>query len=135
MKRHVTLLALSLVSALVLNAVGCGGTQSAGATASGTVTVSGQPLTRGLVQLVPKGGGPSSFGTIQEDGSFQVATTAGVSGIEPGEYGAYIDYAVEDGESLPFHRKYTSEVDSGLTYTIQEDQDNVLAIELEGPDK
>jgi len=125
-----------LISTLILGAVaGCGGTEPAGATASGTVSVSGQPLSRGLVQLVPKTGGPSSFGTIQEDGSFQVATTAGVTGVEPGEYGAYIDYAVDDGESLPFHQKYTSEKDSGLTYTIKEGEDNILNIDLDGPKK
>ena len=54
-------------AALIL-IVGCSG----GGSVSGTVTLNGQPLTRGTVTFHPTGSGPAGIGTIGADGRYEV---------------------------------------------------------------
>lgn len=115
---------------LIALGAGCSGKESAGSTAAGVVTVDGQPLQKGLVQFYPVGEGRSAFATIKEDGTFRVETTAGITGIEPGNYKVAVQYEVEDEGSLPFSEKYTSSAESGIEVTISESGDNQIEIKL-----
>jgi hypothetical protein len=60
--------ALSAILALVVCTVGCGKGDNR-VTVSGTVTVNGQPLTRGIVWIHPDEGNPAQA-LLNRDGSF-----------------------------------------------------------------
>lgn len=83
MMRAYGLLAILWSSVLL---TGCGGSSNL-TPLSGTVTVGGKPLTgaSGAVTFVPSGGGPSSAGSLKNDGTFTVSTGA-LPGIAPGDY-------------------------------------------------
>lgn len=132
--RRTPLRLVSMVAIMATCAMGCGSQEHAGATATGTVTVDGQPLDSGLVQLYPIAEGRPAFANVQSDGSFAVATTAGISGVSPGTYKVAVQYESEEGE-LPFAEKYTTASESGIQVTVDESGDNVFAIELSGPEK
>jgi hypothetical protein len=73
-----------LVFAFVaLFVAGCG--TSYDATVNGTVTLDGQPLTKGNVAFVPVGEGAVANGAIQSDGAFTLHT-ATEQGLAPGRY-------------------------------------------------
>ena len=75
-----------LLSLLFCTAIltGCGGRQEA--TVSGTVTLDGQPLTKGNVAFYPAGSsGTAATGTISADGTYTVATGQ-QAGLPAGDY-------------------------------------------------
>lgn len=125
---------VAMVAIMATYAMGCGSKEHAGATATGTVTVNGQPLDSGLVQLYPVDDGRPAFANVQSDGSFAVATTAGISGVSPGTYKVAVQYESEEGK-LPFAEKYTTASESGIQVTVDESGSNDFAIELCGPEK
>jgi len=73
MRRQRTLLDMWLVSCVVfLATVGCGGVYDS--TVSGTVTLDSNPVPRGTITFKPVDGGPSAYGQIQSDGSYELRT-------------------------------------------------------------
>jgi len=131
---------ISFASALLLTSLtviftGCGSSESAGSTASGVVTVDGNPLESGLLQFYPQGEGRPAFAQIGDGGAFEVATTAGISGVAPGVYRVAVQYEAEEGNKLPFAEKFTIASESGIEVTVDESGNNVFAIELTGPEE
>lgn len=88
----------------------------------GIVTVDGQPLGGALVQFLPQGGGRSSQGRTDPDGSYQLSYTARDTGALVGESKVMITTGnLEDpkhrDETLPLKYNYestlTADVKSG----------------------
>lgn len=67
--------------------VSCGGTYDSNVT--GTVTLDGTLLQRGTVSFKPKQSGPTSYGLIAEDGSYELKTGLEI-GLPAGEYVAVV---------------------------------------------
>ena len=76
--RTIRLLAVTLVAVVA----GCSRHPSK---VSGAVRLDGKPLPAGVIMLTPARSGPSAYGTIAADGSYQLQTGA-AKGLEPGEY-------------------------------------------------
>lgn len=112
---------------------GCSQATSAGAEATGAVTLDGSPLPGVLVSFYPTGGGSSAFATTDEAGKFTVETSGAESGLAPGEYLVTVEAGDSDGEetsSSAIPEKYASEATSGLKVTVSEGTGNELTIEL-----
>ena len=110
---------------------GCGSGGPKIVPVSGTVTIDGQPLTYGHVQVIPAGWRPAS-GRIGGDGRFTLTTNASGDGCAVGTH----PVAVLAGESLTpetmkWHapQKYADVKTSNLTVTITGPTDD-LKIEL-----
>ncbi|QDS99902.1 hypothetical protein [Adhaeretor mobilis] len=127
-------LALALMATLFT--VGCGGYE---ATLSGTVTLDGQPLNVGRVNLAPTGEGKIASASIKPDGTYEVITT-GESGMVPGQYGVSVR-AYGPGKPDPnggppmpgkllIPNRYGSGKTSGLSVDIQSGE-NTYDIALE----
>lgn len=71
-----------LVAGLLTFLVGCAGDWG---TVSGTASVDGQPMKKGLVTFRPTGGGADAYANIQSDGTF-TAMTGSQAGLKTGEY-------------------------------------------------
>jgi len=98
-----------LFFALFLGAVGCGrGDLPDLGEVRGTVTLDGKPLAGVNVQFFPDAGRPA-VGTTQNDGSYQLMYTHGVSGTKVGS--AAVIIAWPDGEPgpVPVPAKYGAE--------------------------
>jgi len=129
-----------LCIALFMIISGCGKTiEEASTSASGNVTLDGQPLTVGTINFYPEGEGDSCFATINEDGTFTVNTSAGTTGLEPGTYTAIINYNPEEKEDEdgnlievdnPIPAKYRNENEPNITVTVPESGTSDLTIEL-----
>jgi hypothetical protein len=117
--------------ALLLSTSGCSEGNSAGAEASGVVTVDGSPVANVLVNFLPDAEGNSAFATTDASGRFRVQTTRTMTGLEPGEYQVTVHPGDSDAESVPITipEKYQNEETSDLRVTIQ-DGNNDLKIEL-----
>lgn len=121
-------LAASTLLAIALATTGCG---NGLAKLEGEVSVDGQPLratgdVRGAVMFQPVTAGPSSAGTIDEDGHY-VAYTGAQEGLPPGEYlvtlRAVKVIPPKDEYSMPGARRitpsrYANAQESGLTVTV-----------------
>ncbi|MEZ6126377.1 MAG: carboxypeptidase-like regulatory domain-containing protein [Planctomycetaceae bacterium] len=129
-----------LILVALAGLAGCGKSiENAEATATGTVTLDGNPLPGGVVELAPMDGGRAAFGTIQQDGTFTIATSAGVNGLDPGEYRIRVTYEppetedadgnVAEQESL-IPESYTSAEDSGLSVVIKAGEANQIDLKL-----
>ncbi|PQO26073.1 hypothetical protein C5Y96_21730 [Blastopirellula marina] len=118
---------LCSVSLVCLTLTGCGqGRTSAGATASGIVTVEGVPLTGGTVAFSPVNSGSSAFGHIQPDGTYHVETDSQTTGLAPGDYQIAIYFSPPETEDAagntvvgenPVAKKYADFDRSGLKVT------------------
>jgi len=77
----------SLLVVLVAALSGCGGASETVpiGTASGTVTLKGQPLTVGRVNFVATGGGASAFGDLSPEGAFTIPGP-----LPTGDYSVYL---------------------------------------------
>lgn len=132
--------ALCTASFVCLTLTGCGqGRTSAGATASGTITVQGVPLSGGTVAFSPVGAGSSAFGHIHPDGTYEVETNSQTIGLAPGDYQIAIYYTPEETEDAagnavvgenPIARKYADFDRSGLKVTAQAGE-NLFDFDLE----
>jgi hypothetical protein len=92
-RRHV--LQWLAVSAVVLLVTGCGGTYDSSVT--GVITLDGAPLPRGTVKFIPEQSGPSGYGLIGSDGSYEIMT-----GREAGlKSGRYVVTVVVNEQSTP----------------------------------
>jgi predicted small lipoprotein YifL len=125
-----TLFGAALAAALV-GLAGCGGGGPKIVPASGVVTIDGQPLTYGHIQVLPTGWRPASS-RIGGDGRFTLTTTVQGDGCAVGTH----PVAILAGESItPEHtkwhapQKYADIQTSNLTVTIT-GPTNDLKIEL-----
>lgn len=137
-----TLLSFSTIALTAAFLCGCGdGTTSAGSSAGGVVKceAAGVMIEGGVVTFVPVAGGSSAFAQIGLDGIFTVETSAGVSGLAPGEYKVAVEIEISDvedadGNVIPFENpipeKYWDTSTSGLTVTATEG-DNYWTIDLD----
>ena len=129
--------------AVLLAAVaGCGGSYDA--RVSGTVTLDGLPLERGIVAYHPKQGGPVAHGVIQSDGVY-VVRTGREAGIPSGEYNVTVVATEVPGRSRqgsgppPPGRRLTTERVSRkettpLHYTVEPGR-NEIDLNLESQDE
>lgn len=111
---------LTAVSALPL--LGCGLSQEAAV--SGTVTLDGKPLQKGMISFYPAEKGPIGYGNIQPDGSYSLRTGS-QSGIPAGEYivtvVAYNDPPPGQVERMPTlltPARYAEKSKSDLRYDV-----------------
>jgi hypothetical protein len=130
---------LAAIAVIAMVVGGCGGATDGRVTASGTVTLDGDPLPDGTVAFY-KDGASAGVGTI-ESGGFELKETGGSEGIQPGSYQVAVESwevepnsvndegeIVTDGKSrIP--EKYNSATTSGLTAEIT-DGDNALEFTL-----
>tara|TARA_R110002072_G_scaffold13481_1_gene56628 strand:+ start:51253 stop:51720 length:468 start_codon:yes stop_codon:yes gene_type:complete len=125
---------------ITLAVIGCGpSVEQVGPSASGKVTLDGQPVTSGAVFFSPVTSGSSAAGQIMEDGTFEVDTSALQTGIAPGDYSVYLSAWKEvpesdSGESsdpeplVPL--AYMDSENTILSVTIGPDGNNDIKIEL-----
>lgn len=125
-----TLLGAALAAALV-GLTGCGDGGPKIVPVSGTVTIDGQPLTYGHIQVLPTGWRPATS-RIGPDGRFTLTTTVAGDGCAVGTHAV----AVLAGESVSpeatkWHapKKYADSGTSNLTVTISGPTDD-LKVEL-----
>lgn len=124
---------LPLLAALV--AVGCGETHDPTYPVTGKVTFNGEPLTTGTVTFTPETG-PSATGEIRPDGTYSLITPPEREGALPGSYQVSISAVEVDAEGLAtplIPSKYSTGQTSGLTATVQADQENKADFDLTGP--
>lgn len=114
----------SLLILLALVTTGCGEAHDASVT--GTVSLDGQPLTKGAVTFTPVQAGAMAVANIQPDGSYSVYT-GDQAGLEAGEYRVTVAATEmpaatpEDPEPLPkllTPARYSDPSTSGLTLKV-----------------
>lgn len=119
------------VAVVLLALAGCGGDGPKMVPVAGTVTIDGQPLTYGQIQVVPTGWRPASS-PIGSDGRFMLTTTVSGDGCPVGTHTVVI-LAGESvsPEAMKWHapKKYADAKASNLTVTITGPTDD-LKIEL-----
>jgi hypothetical protein len=100
---------------------GCRGDWS---NASGTASVDGQRMKKGMVTFHPSAGGPAAYGTIASDGSYFVKT--GVeTGLTPGDYVVTVtDHTIPDSSKgelakLLTPEKYATPASSEFKVTVK----------------
>lgn len=119
------------VAVAVLALAGCGGGGPKMVPVAGTVTIDGQPLSFGQIQVLPTGWRPASS-PIGSDGRFMLTTTVSGDGCPIGTHTVVILASESIGpEAMKWHtpKKYADPKASGLTATITGPMDN-LKIEL-----
>jgi hypothetical protein len=79
---HNSYLFASAFLSFILCLSGC---TKAPATASGKVSLDGQPLSSGSISFIPNAGGAIAQGTIQSNGNYRLQTGTD-AGLQPGEY-------------------------------------------------
>lgn len=144
-RKQIGVVAIICLIAPVLLA-GCSGTSSAGAEATGVITLDGTPLPNAFISLIPKGSGSSAYATSDDQGNFTVNSSGSVTGLAPGEYVVVVEQgeasADESAESesagvgeassgnsiIP--KKYLNEGTSDLTVTVSEGEQTSLTLEL-----
>ncbi|MGL4555807.1 MAG: hypothetical protein ACRC33_31955 [Gemmataceae bacterium] len=110
---------------------GCGGDGPKIVPVAGTVTIDGQPLTYGHIQVIPTGWRPASS-RIGSDGKFMLTTTVSGDGVAVGTHPVVILAGESVGpEATRWHapKKYADDKQSNLTVTIT-GPTNDLKIEL-----
>ena len=138
---------LSILSTLALTVFSTGllagcSEDSEAATAKGTVTLDGQPLTSGLIKFEPTGGGTQAgLARITENGTWTARVSRSLVGLVPGDYtvtvestgevaaGADAD-AMSEGPVSLVPNKYTNSETSPLTLKIEPGENNDIALEL-----
>lgn len=124
---------------LAFTIMGCGGSDDGRMSASGTVTLDGEPLPSGTITFY-QNNASAGVGII-ENGQFTVSEAGNSSGIQPGNYEVAIQSwevepggVTEDGEiqmegKSRIPEKYTASGTSGLSANITEGS-NDLSFEL-----
>lgn len=119
------------VMAVLLALTGCGSDGPKMVPVSGTVTIDGQPLTYGQIQVLPNGWRPASS-PIGSDGRFMLTTTVSGDGCPVGTHNVVVLAGEPVGqEAMKWHapKKYANPTTSKLTITIT-GPTNDLKIEL-----
>lgn len=125
---------------MFLGIAGCGkSVEQASSSASGKITLDGNPLTSGTLNFYPANEGNSAFATINSDGTFTVNTSAGTSGLEPGDYDIVISYEVspiidDEGNEAPGENpipaKFRNEEIPEISITVPKSGTDALNIDL-----
>lgn len=142
----------SLCLPVAMLAAGCSGTTSAGAEATGTITLDGNPLPNAFISFIPKGSGSSSFANSDAHGNFAVQSSGSVTGLAPGEYVVVVEQGdapdaenaeapqgeddeknvaggeVSGNSAIP--KKYRSESTSDLNVTVSEGEQKSIQLDL-----
>jgi hypothetical protein len=116
---------------LILAAAGCGGSGPKVVPVSGTVTIDGQPLSYGHVQVLPAGFRPAS-GRLDGSGRFTLTTTTPNDGCAVGTHPVVVLAGESiNADTMKWHapQKYADVKTSDLTVTISGPTDD-LKIEL-----
>ncbi len=132
---------LLIAVCLVFLAVGCGSAYDA--RVSGTVTLDGLALERGIVAFHPSGSGPTAHGVIDADGRYDLMVGR-ERGLASGEYDVTVvstearDAAKQGGGPPPPGRRLTTELISNrsttyLHYSVSPGS-NHIDLELESQD-
>jgi hypothetical protein len=106
--------------AAALSFAGCGGDCGS---ASGSVTLDGQPLREGLITFHPAGDGPTAYGQVNA-GEFTLSTGQ-KSGLKVGKYQVTVSATTipESGSGQPGRlltpKKYASKETSGLEADVK----------------
>ncbi len=120
-----------ILAAFLATLAGCGSGGPTMVPVAGTVTIDGQPLTYGQIQVLPNGWRPASS-PIGSDGRFMLTTTVSGDGCPVGTHNVVV-LAGEPlpGDSMKWHapKKYADPTASKLTITIT-GPTNDLKIEL-----
>jgi hypothetical protein len=124
-------------------AAGCGNSHSFEvAPVEGTVTLDGEPVTRGLVTFIPdeKAGtkGPIGVGKIDQNGSYRIVTlpnSDSLNGAIVGRHRIRVSHFASDrySETRDAVRLYSSETTSGLTAEVKPGMTNAVDLSLETP--
>jgi hypothetical protein len=134
MKPQRTLWHCAVLGVVAILLAGCGGKPSQ---VSGTVTLDGKTIERGMVGFTPANGGMRASGVIESDGTYTLTTNRD-SGLEPGEYMVTV-VSREPGPPAttgppapgpyitPQH--YAAEATSGLKFTVERGS-NTIDLEL-----
>ena len=132
-------IATRVVVAVVLTAAGaCDSSGPPLVSLSGTVSVNGHPLPRGMIQFESESAGGRTAVAAIVDGRF-TAETSGRLGIVPGRYRARIDARAESkDETDTFPKpliapKYAVAATSGLTCEAVKGSENAVEWKLEPP--
>jgi hypothetical protein len=126
----------ALLFCAVANLFGCQNYEKETAIVRGTITLDGNPVTKGTVMFVPRAG-RSGRGVIQADGTFQVSTYGDGDGAIVGENQvAVVVVFGEDAkaEEVKMHLlpvKYASTSTSGIVYDVKAGEENQVHLKLE----
>jgi hypothetical protein len=123
-------------TAVLLFLAGCEAEPNKLATVHGKVFYRGEALRSGTIVFTPDAvrgsDGPMAQAEIQPDGTF-VLRTSGMPGAAPGWHRvtvvSFVDAAATPRSVLP--TRYSDPEQSGLSYDIQPDRDNLININLE----
>ena len=124
---------LMLLSCVVAT-IGCGGASDAPETVAvtGVVTYQGKPMPKLAVGFIPEAGMLAN-GTTDDDGRFDMTTSAAGDGAIPGSYKVSINFVPEtppempgfpgseNAPTSPIPTKYADVTTSGLTATVDSD--------------
>jgi hypothetical protein len=94
----------------------------------GKVTLEGEPMTGGKVMFTQEGSNIEGIGKISKDGEYYAYQFVGQDGLMPGEYKIWLlQYG---GEPAEVPEQYRSGATSGLTFTVQEEE-NTFDVDFE----
>lgn len=124
---------------MLITAVGCGGSGNPETVpVSGLVTFNGQPVSDAAVTFYPEGGRPAS-GRTDAEGIYQLTTFTPNDGAIPGSHRVAILKASTPPGNSPeeleavervIPEKYANEASSGLTATVNVDQETPIDFNL-----
>ena len=127
----------AVLSAAALAAGGCGPSGPELVRVGGRVTWEGQPVGIGEVYFVPTGSSQPAVGPLAADGTFELRSHAGRSGIEPGEYRvavrSYEGSFIEGNVRYLVPEKFFHSETSNLTATIPADTSGRLELNFDLP--
>ena len=128
------------VASCLLTLVGCSGTESEAATASGMITLDGQPLDAGVITFVPVEGTQSGIARIAPTGKWTAKVSKSKMGLPPGRYKVTIEStttsvgaenSIGDNVVSNVPEKYTSLEATPIELDIQAGANDDLVIALE----
>lgn len=141
-------ISLAVIASAAIGLSGCGGSESTGATITGTVTLNGTPIDNGVINFNPIGSGSTAVAPIEPNGSYEARMSRSLVGIEPGEYSVSIEAwkyppgAIIDGKeyvngvsAVPPAYRVGGEKQLKLTIEAGQAHDVDFALEGDGEDE
>lgn len=102
MKKCQLLLTCIAATLTMVVAVGCGNNKTLSSTVKGTVTANGSPVPAGLqIQFQPVGDGPTSFGSTNSQGQYELSLNPKTKGAHTGENIVSVQFTINEGEDDP----------------------------------
>lgn len=131
-----------LLLLLPLLFAGCGPVEPPLYPAGGRVVFrTGAPVTSGVIEFRPDGGGPAARGKIEADGRFTLTTGTRPGAVAGAHKVTVVQMAADPGatarhgaghaRTAAVHPKYASSDKSGLTRTVEPTGENQFRIEVE----